>query len=115
MSEDTLAEGEIIAIEPFATNGVGMIENGVFGNIQRFRSDPGTKDPALAGLFARFRTLPFTLRWVGKEEDRAALVRARRFLQTYPIFVERGRGLVAQAEHTVLVGPGGAEVLSAVA
>jgi methionyl aminopeptidase len=115
MSEDTLAEGEIIAIEPFATNGVGMIENGVFGNIQRFRADPGTKDPALAGLFARFRTLPFTLRWVGKEEDRAALVRARRFLQTYPIFVERGRGVVAQAEHTVLVGPGGAEVLSAVA
>jgi len=28
------------------------------------------------------------------------------------VFVERGRGLVAQAEHTVLVGPSGAEVLS---
>ncbi|MCI4343546.1 MAG: type II methionyl aminopeptidase [Thermoplasmata archaeon] len=113
MSEATLEEGEIIAIEPFATNGVGMIENGAFGNIQRFRSDPGPKDPALAHLFARFRTLPFTLRWVATEEERAALARARRSLQTYPVFVERGRGLVAQAEHTVLVGPNGADVLSA--
>ncbi len=113
MSDDTLHEGEIIAIEPFATNGVGMIENGPFGNILRFRSDPGTKDPALAGLFARFRTLPFTLRWANTEEERAALGRARRILQTYPVFVERGRGLVAQAEHTVLVGASGAEVLSA--
>jgi methionyl aminopeptidase len=113
MSDATLEEGEIIAIEPFATNGVGLIENGTFGNIVRFRSDPGAKEPALSDLFARFRTLPFTLRWVAREEDRVALTRGRRFLQTYPIFVERGRGLVAQAEHTVLVGPHGAEVLSA--
>jgi methionyl aminopeptidase len=113
MSDATLEEGEIIAIEPFATNGVGRIENGPFGNIVRFRSDPGAKDPALARLYERFRTLPFTLRWVGTDEERASLARARRFLQTYPVFVEEGRGLVAQAEHTVLVGPAGAEVLSA--
>ncbi|MGA8275656.1 MAG: type II methionyl aminopeptidase [Thermoplasmata archaeon] len=113
VSDATLQEGEIIAIEPFATNGVGMIENGPFGNIMRFRSDPGTKDPVLAGLYSRFRTLPFTLRWVRTDEERAALGGARRFLQNYPVFVERGRGLVAQAEHTVLVGSAGAEVLSA--
>jgi len=113
LSDATLEEGEVIAIEPFATNGVGMIENGAFGNIVRFRSDPGPKDPVLARLFERFRTLPFTLRWVATDEEREALSRARRFLQSYPVFVERGRGLVAQAEHTVLVGPTGAEVLSA--
>jgi methionyl aminopeptidase len=113
MSDATFEEGEIIAIEPFATNGVGMIENGPFGNIVRFRSDPGPSDPRLAGLYSRFRTLPFTLRWVGTPEERKALAGARRQLQTYPVFVERGRGLVAQAEHTILVGPSGAEVLSA--
>ncbi|MCI4364775.1 MAG: type II methionyl aminopeptidase [Thermoplasmata archaeon] len=112
VSGATLEEGEVIAIEPFATNGVGLIENGPFGNIVRFRSDPGGRDPVLSGLFARFRTLPFTLRWVARPEERAALTRARRVLQTYPVFVERGRGLVAQAEHTVLVGPNGPEVLS---
>jgi methionyl aminopeptidase len=111
-STDRLEEGEVIAIEPFATNGDGHIANGPFGNIQRFRADPGPADPVLAGLYQRFRTLPFTLRWVDRPEEREALRRARRSLQTYPVFLETGRGLVAQAEHTVLVGPRGAEVLS---
>jgi methionyl aminopeptidase len=107
-------EGEIVAIEPFVTNGEGHIEDGPFGHIVRFRSDPGTRDPVLAGLFARFRTLPFTARWVPDADEKAALARARRLLQTYPVFLETGRGWVAQAEHTVLVGPAGAEVLTAV-
>jgi methionyl aminopeptidase len=106
-----LNEGEVVAIEPFATNGVGGIENGTFGNILRFRRDPGPADPAVAKLFDRFRTLPFTTRWVDAA-DRPALARARRVLQTYPVFLERGGGWVAQAEHTVLVLPDGADVLT---
>jgi methionyl aminopeptidase len=112
-SAATLEEGEVIAIEPFATNGEGRIANGPFGNIARFRSDPGPRDPELARLYDRFRTLPFAVRWATRPEEQEALRRARRTLQTYPVFVEHGRGWVAQAEHTVLVGPAGAEVLSA--
>ncbi len=111
-STAVLEEGEVIAIEPFATNGMGSIGNGPFGNILRFRRDPGNSDPALAAMFERFRTLPFTARWLGSSEEADALRRARKFLQTYPVFVERGHGHVTQAEHTVLVGPNGAEVLS---
>jgi methionyl aminopeptidase len=112
MTDATFEEGEIVAIEPFATNGEGRIDNGPFGNIVRFRRDPGPADPALAGMFARFRTLPFTVRWVRGPEEQAAFARARRTLQTYPVFMERGGGAVAQAEHTVLVGPARAEVLT---
>ncbi|MGI0071647.1 MAG: type II methionyl aminopeptidase [Thermoplasmata archaeon] len=112
-SDETLAEGEIIAVEPFATNGIGSIENGPFGNILRFRRDPGGSDPTLARLYGRFRTLPFATRWADAPDEREALRRARRSLQAYPVFVERAHGLVAQAEHTILVGPTGAEILSA--
>ena len=111
-SAATFTEGEVIAIEPFATNGVGRITNGPFGNIARFRGDPGPSDPVLAGLFARFRTLPFAVRWATTAEEQAALRRARRAIQTYPVFVEEAGGWVAQAEHTILVGPDRAEVLS---
>jgi methionyl aminopeptidase len=114
VSGETFEEGEVIAIEPFATNGMGSIGNGPFGNIMRFRRDPGTADPIVAAMFGRFRTLPFTARWVTAPEEQRALDKLRRVLQTYPVFVERGRGFVAQAEHTVLVGPTGAEVLSVV-
>lgn len=112
-SNETLLEGEVVAIEPFATNGIGSIGNGPFGNILRFRKDPGTSDATLAGLYDRFRTLPFATRWADQPAEREALQRARRSLQAYPVFVERAHGLVAQAEHTVLVGPAGPEVLSA--
>ncbi|HTT15472.1 MAG TPA: type II methionyl aminopeptidase [Thermoplasmata archaeon] len=112
-SHEPLGEGEVIAIEPFATNGVGHIGNGPFGNIQRFRSDPGRDDPPLAALYDRFRTLPFSARWATGPDERAALKRGRRFLQTYPVFVEVGHGWVAQAEHTVLVRADRGEVLTA--
>lgn len=111
LSDERLEEGQVVAIEPFATNGDGYIENGEFGNIIRFRADPGPKDPAVARLYDRFRTLPFTLRWV-EPADRAALAKARRHLQVYPVFMEQGRGIVAQAEHTILVTATGAEVLT---
>ncbi len=107
-----LERGEVIAIEPFATNGAGAVENGPFGNIVRFRADPGPAAPELAPLFARFRTLPFTARWVADPSERELVRRRRRFFQTYPVFIEAGRGTVAQAEHTVLVTDTGAELLT---
>jgi methionyl aminopeptidase len=109
MSQARLVEGEIIAIEPFATNGAGSIENGPFGNIVRFRSAP--EDPSVAAIFDRVRTLPFTARWLS-DAERSALAKVRRTIQTYPVFVESGGGHVAQAEHTVRVLADGAEVLT---
>lgn len=113
MSGERFEEGEIVAIEPFVTNGEGRIENGPFGNIYRFRRDPGEVDPSLAPWFEKFRTLPFTMRWVPDADARQRIERARRVLQTYPVFVEVGGGLVTQAEHTVLVTSDGARVLTA--
>ena len=115
LSGERFVEGEFVAIEPFATNGVGSIADGPFGHIQRFRRPPPAGDVELTRLYARFRTLPFTARWVHEPAERAALARGRRLLQGYPVFVERAGGLVAQAEHTVRVGPSGAELLTSVA
>ena len=113
LTYERFVEGEVVAIEPFATNGAGHIENGPFGNILRFRRDPGAADPTLKRLFERFRTLPFAARWAAAPEEVHALARGKRFLQLYPVFVETAQGEVAQAEHTVLVRPEGAEVLTA--
>jgi methionyl aminopeptidase len=111
LSDLRLEEGQVLAIEPFATNGAGAIENGAFGNIVRFRTDPGARDPEVAKLYGRFQTLPFTARWLD-ERERGVLRAARRSLQVYPVFIEQARGTVAQSEHTLLVGPTGAEVLT---
>ncbi len=112
MTDAVFVEGEVVAIEPFATNGEGRISNGPFGNIARFRRAPPADDALLAPLYARFSTLPFATRWIPAADRARALGTARRYLQTYPVFLERAGGLVAQAEHTVLVGAAGGEVLS---
>jgi methionyl aminopeptidase len=111
LSNVRLEEGQVVAIEPFATNGAGAIENGAFGNIVRFRGDPGPRDVQVAKMFERFRTLPFTARWLD-DRERDTLRAARRSLQVYPVFMEQGHGTVAQAEHTVLVVADGVEVLT---
>lgn len=108
-----LDEGEIVAIEPFATNGEGAIFNGPFGNIVRFRTEPSADtEPALAELYSSFRTLPFCLRWVRDEEMRRILMGKRRYLQVYPVFLEAGKGMVSQAEKTFLLTQDGAEPLT---
>ncbi len=107
-----LREGQVIAIEPFVTNGAGHIVNGTFGNIVRFRSEPRGANGEFQKAFRRFRTLPFTVRWLPPTVAKGFIQRGRRVLQAYPVFMESGEGLVAQAEHTILVTADGAEVLS---
>lgn len=112
LSDIRLREGQVVAIEPFVTNGAGHIVNGAFGNIVRFRSEPRESNAEFQDAYRRFRTLPFTVRWLSPATASRFVQRGRRFLQTYPVFMESGQGLVAQAEHTILVTADGAEVLS---
>jgi methionyl aminopeptidase len=112
-SSQRLGAGQVVAIEPFATGGAGRIRNGPFGNILRFREPPdGERTPELAEVFQRFRTLPFCLRWVEEGPMRRTLLKERRRLQTYPVFVEVREGLVAQWERTFLITPEGSECLT---
>lgn len=109
-----LDEGIVVAVEPFATNGQGRIEDGPFGNIMRFRSEPDKdREPEMGELYKRFSTLPFCARWIDDTAVRKALSRTKgRLLQTYPVFVEAGKGLVSQAEKTFLLYADRAELLT---
>jgi methionyl aminopeptidase len=66
-----------------------------------------------------FGMLPFAERWVRKEFKSRLLVSAalkellqNHFIRGYPVLREVSRGLVSQAEHTILVTSDGAEVLT---
>ena len=108
--------GKVYAIEPFATTGVGYVEEGDIVTIYalhqtklRRRLTPFEKK-MLAYIASKFRTLPFTERWLVKDlgdvdKIRVALARLAKmgFLIQYPILVEKSRGIVAQFEHTIVV------------
>ena len=113
-SSFTLLANEAYAIEPFVTtkDGQGVVHEGKTRNIFGITSRKPVKDKEADNLlelmWARFRTLPFALRWLTdkyEEKDLRRLVDVlakKRNVHAYPILVE-GRGkIVAQAEHTLI-------------
>ncbi len=111
-----LEEGDIVAIEPFATNGAGKIHDAGNAEIYHVVSNKPVRHPAARELLKqieKYKTLPFAKRWLGERVDFALiqLVKAG-VIQPYPILKEVRGGLIAQAEHTILVTGEGCEVIT---
>lgn len=110
---DVLEDGKIIAIEPFATEGSGLIYEA--GDSTLFRL--ARKRPARS-LFARelmkeldkYEGLPITTRWLTpKIPANKFAFGMRELLQnrsvvSYPPLVDKDGGMVSQHENTVQVG-----------
>lgn len=107
-----LEEGEVIAIEVFVTTGEGFVEDGDY--IQIYKKYPGMpRSPMARGISSfidsNFSTYPFAMRWLLKRFDefsvKATLNELSRanMLESYPVLVERSRGLVAQTEYEMIV------------
>ena len=117
---DRLAAGMTVAIEPFATEGEGLVAES--GRAEVFRLDPRHRgddevDPALMQRIRDFRGLPFARRQLA-DFAASAIEAALRILavagglQAYPPLVEVSGAPVAQTEHTILITETGAEVLT---
>lgn len=106
---------EAYAIEPFVTNGVGFVVEEKGGTIFRLVSTKSLSEPSLdqllRAIWSRYRSLPFSERWIYAElgesglRGLARLVELRRVYR-YPVLVEAGRGLVAQFEDTIVIQRG---------
>ncbi len=115
-----LKAGDVVAIEPFATDGEGWVKEMQPSNIYQFIRDKRVKDTKARELLAviseRWNALPFTERWCGEfmEKPRPALKRLvkSRAISSYPILRERKMGIVSQAEHTVFITENGCEILT---
>ena len=118
--EDVLEEGDLIAIEPFATNGAGKVDGRRSGNIYRIMRvrdiRPDATSRFLAQIHGAFNRLPFAERWCYRLDRKAPahLARLQRsgLVYAYPSLYDVGHGVVAQSEHSMIVTGGGAEVLT---
>ena len=114
---DKLQAGMIIACEPFATNGEGLIESGRPGNICRLvRADKPLKEPALQEFLdyikEEFSTFPFCARscdWPKANLLLNKLVR-QGVASSYAILNEVKGGCVTQSEHTVYIAGNKGEI-----
>jgi methionyl aminopeptidase len=119
-ADDRLAIGGVLAIEPFATDGGGVAAER--GKAEVFRVAPGQEDglpldARVAQWLRELRGLPFSRRDLRAfprplVEETLTLLASRGRLSASPPLVETTGGRVAQAEHSLLVGPDGVEVLT---
>ena len=112
-NDDTeLYDGQIIAIEPFATNGSGAIYESANPSVFMELVKKPVRDATARRVLAEIQCyggLPFTTRWLAKKfpvfKVNFALrqLSAAGIIQSFPPLVEKRHGLVSQAEHTILV------------
>lgn len=111
-----LKEGDQFAVEPFTTNGHGSVMNGKSKTIYMLQkiNKKGIKleeKVRLAQWKKQFTTLPFSPRWIEKIPASQipqimSRYESKGIVSGYQIFMERGGGLVAQAEHTLVIKDG---------
>jgi len=119
-SLDRLAADAVVAVEPFATDGEGEVVER--GPAEVFRLDPrrataGTGVPEVVAAMRAFNGLPFARRQLAHlprpaVEETLRALRAAGHLGAYPPLAEARQSRVAQAEHTLYLGPEGVEVLT---
>ncbi|MBU4256527.1 MAG: type II methionyl aminopeptidase [Candidatus Thermoplasmatota archaeon] len=118
--KEKIKKDDVLAVEPFATNGAGRVGGRIMGNIYRLAMDrePGTENSKklLKYVKENFGVLPFAERWCRDKVDNAEIV-LRKLMRAmiitgYPVLREINKGIVTQAEHTVIVTENGCEVIT---
>lgn len=119
-----LKDGDVVAIEPFATNGAGYVTSAEGSNIYLCNDSLKAKlirDSKTKLLFEKisinYKTLPFSERWyydMFPNRGDIALTKLSflGLIKHYPQLVEAKGGMVTQKEHTVIVKEDGCEVIT---
>ena len=111
-----LEVGDVVAVEPFATDGGGKVSEGSDEQIFALDREQSVRNrdarQALEQITEEFRTLPFATRWLDVDRPEMALRRLERqnVVHGYPVLKEDEGALVSQKEHTVIVTEDGCEV-----
>lgn len=108
-----LVKGQVIAIEPFATTGAGMVDEAERANLFALWNRKPVRSPyareVLQFVEQEYQNLPFTTRWLaskfglGKTNLALRELNQAGALHRYPPLVEKDKGMVAVHENTLLV------------
>jgi methionyl aminopeptidase len=121
--KDKLRIDDVLAIEPFSTDGAGQVVTGEGSNIYLCKNsfNPRLIRNNREKMIYRkakeiFKTLPFAQRWFEKKFSNSdILLRKLSFLgliKHYPQLIDANKGIVTQKEHTVIITEGGCEVIT---
>ncbi|MFW6231129.1 MAG: type II methionyl aminopeptidase [Nanoarchaeota archaeon] len=119
--EIVLKEGMTIAIEPFVTDGAGFVVERGESELFMLEGKKPVRSPITRNalkVIQRFKGFPFARRYVDRELGKARVNFALRelnnlgILHSFPPLLDKKGGIVAQAEHSILVTKDGCEILT---
>ncbi len=102
----------VYAIEPFSTNGQGIIYEGKPSGIYRLKEKKPVRDKMsrkiLNFIETEYKTLPFCSRWLIEKFGTRILfslkqLEQQEILHQYPQLIEKGHGKVSQSEKTIFI------------
>jgi methionyl aminopeptidase len=111
-----LEPGDVVAIEPFATDAGGKVTEGNTEEIYSLEAERSVRNrearQALEQITEQYRTLPFATRWLDVRRPEMAIRRLKQadIVHGYPVLQEAEGSLVSQREHTLIVTESGVEV-----
>ncbi|QZA89564.1 type II methionyl aminopeptidase [Salinarchaeum sp. IM2453] len=114
----TLEAGDVVAVEPFVTDGTGKVTEGSNEEIFMLEQEGSVRNrdarQALEQIAEEFKTLPFAARWLDVRRPKMALrrLKANDIVHGYPVLKEKEGKFVSQKEHTVIVTDDGCEVVT---
>ena len=114
-----LEVGDVVAVEPFATDGRGKVSEGAKEEIYGLERERSVRNrqarQVLDQITSEYQTLPFAARWIEGRRSAMALRRLKQagVVHGYPVLKEEDGRLVSQAEHTVIVTEDGCEITTA--
>ena len=125
LHNQVLKPGDAYACEPFATSGVGKVENGIHSYIFRFvkkikRNMSYEQQDYMNKIHKNFKNLPFSPRWIINNNllPKDKILRTiesflgKKILDKYPILIERANEPVAQEEHTIILDLDGNKIVT---
>lgn len=107
-----LEEGTAIAIEPFATNGIGRVVDAFDSDIYMLESFKPVRHPTARKILNlvenEYKTLPFGKRWIAKKIGfglDSGLMELKRAgaIHNFSVLKEESSGMVSQTENTILL------------
>ena len=115
-----IKEGMVFAVEPFASTGAGIVEEAGIPTVFSLEKIKPVRSPITREVLKElenYENLPFTSRWLTKKFGARTKIALRELEQlgiihSYPPLVDRNKGLVSQAEHTVLVDDDGKVIVT---
>jgi len=115
----TLKKGMAFAVEPFATTGSGIVHESGLASVFMLEHKKPVRSPITREVLKEIETyegLPFAKRWLTRRFGAKANFALRELAQLgmihqFPPLVEVNKGIVTQAEHSVLIDEHGEVVV----